>query len=454
MVRRRRCAASERAPRARAHAYVHLLTPDAPPRRAVNTVRPTGFFESNPGAQASLASPASRFKFRGTCQPTLFQSRVTLSDAEEALLADAFRAMEYETVMNRFVIATLMRPFDPVQRGSVTTSRFKRVIATHFKRLGADMIDLLAKSYAGPDDQVRYSALSRDVTPDTISELHGLPPPSPRAAAPPPSPNVRMERALLEPASDEELREGFRVLLRTLHERRIRIGDVLRDFSLHAPVPGRITREQFIRGLSSIGVGSVTVDPRVIEGIANMYRIESDPMWVDSTACIRDLESTTYLRHLEQMAPETKNETFGRSVALSPNPRFIKHELPADEDARLQEVLSRLGNRAKHNRVFNVRIFAAQYDKAHDVRATARESPPPRARTLTLLHSPHPPPAGLPHEGPLHARPLDAQHAAREGRRHRRAAQALPDGTRLRLQGLPRHAQFDVKERGDLQFIV
>ena len=162
---------------------------------------------------------------------------------------------------------------------------------------------------------------------------------------------------------------AFRVLLRTLHERRIRIGDVLRDFSLHAPVPGRITREQFIRGLSSIGVGSVSVDPRVIEGIANMYRIESDPMWVDSTACIRDLESTSYLRHLEQMAPETKNETFGRSVALSPNPRFIKHVLPVDEDARLQEVLGRLGEKAARDRVFNVRIFAAQFDKAKDVRA-------------------------------------------------------------------------------------
>ena len=65
-------------------------------------------------------------------------------------------------------------------------------------------------------------------------------------------------------------------------------------------------------------------------------------MWVDVTACIRDLESTSYLRHLEQMNPDTKNETFGRDVALSPNPRFIKRSLPSDEDAKLQAVLKEL----------------------------------------------------------------------------------------------------------------
>jgi hypothetical protein len=219
-----------------------------------------------------MTSPTARFKFRGTCQPTLFQSRVALTEDEELVVKAAIDTMLYETVMNKFVIATLMRPFDLAQRGSVTASRFKRVISTHFRRLTAEMIEALAKTYAGPDNQVRYAALSRDVTPDSISELHGLPPPSPRGAAPAPSPNVRMERALLEPATDDELREGFRTLLRTLHERRIRIGDVLRDFSLHSPMPGRITREQFIRGLASIGVGSISVDPRVIDGIANMYR--------------------------------------------------------------------------------------------------------------------------------------------------------------------------------------
>jgi hypothetical protein len=89
-------------------------------------------------------------------------------------------------------------------------------------------------------------------------------------------------------------------------------------------------------------------------------------MWVDVTACIRDLEATSYLRHLEQMNPDTKNDTFSRDVALSPNPRFIKRSLPSDEDAKLQAVLKELGARAARDRVFNVRIFAAQYDKAHD----------------------------------------------------------------------------------------
>jgi hypothetical protein len=328
----------------------------------VNPIRPVGFFESNPNVDATLTSPTKRFSFRGTCRPTLFQQRLILSADEEVLLADTFKAMKYETVMNPFSISKLMRPFDSVQRGSVTASRFKRVIATHFLRLSADMINLLAKSYAGPDDTVRYSALSRDVTPDVVND--GLP--AHAQTAPAPSPNVRMEQALRNPASDDELRDGFRVLLRTLHERRIRIGDVLRDFSLHAPVPGRITRAQLIRGLSSIASGTVTVDPRVIEGIADMYRIESDPSWVDSTACIRDLESSTYLRHLEQMDPDLKNETFGREVAMSPNPRFIKRSLPADEDAKLQVILGDLSRKAAQRRVFNVRIFASQFDKNHD----------------------------------------------------------------------------------------
>ena len=383
----------------------HALTSLPPSPRAVNPVRRTGFFESNPTVDPAMTSPKARFKFRGAHLPTLFQPRATLSDAEEAALAGVFKTMQYETVLNRFVVATLMRPFDPVQRGSVTLSRFERVLMTHFPRLTAPDVALLAKAYAGGDGQVRYAALSHDVTPDEVDD--GMPRAAPGGtprAAPPPSPNVRLAQSLALGASEDEMREGYRVLLRTLHERRIRIADVFRDFALHSPMPGRITREQLVRGLSGVGIGAVTIDPRVIDGIAGMYSIASDPGWVDHVACIRDIEATTYLRHLETMDPGTLNETFSREVAMSPNPRFVPPTLAESDEKTLEKVLKELTARAARDRVFNVRIFAAQYDKMHNVRprrprrrrSRARggpgRSPPPPPLPLLPLPSPSPSP--------------------------------------------------------------
>ena len=357
----------------------HLTSPHL--HLAVSAVRRVGYFESNPTIDAAMTSPKARFGFRGAYLPTQFVPRAVLSEEDEKALVQTFEKLRYQTVMNPFVIATLMRPFDPVHCGSVTNTRFERVMSTHFERIDANDISLLSKAYADPrkENEVRYSALSADVTPDIVDD--GMPRPSPAATklvpgSPrpsvrkdhAPSPNVRLAESMALGASEDEMREGYRVLLRTLHERRIRIADVFRDFALHSPLAGRITRDQMIRGLSSIGLGSVTIDPRVVDAIAGMYTISSDPQWVDHVACIRDLEATTYLRHLETMDPFTLNETFSREVAMSPNPRFTVPVLPADDEKALQKVITALSARAARDRIFNVRIFAAQYDKQHNVR--------------------------------------------------------------------------------------
>jgi hypothetical protein len=353
-----------------------------------------GFFESQPSIDPAMTSPKARFGFRGSCLPTTFQPRASLSDEDEKLLAKVFEKIRYATVVNAFSIATFMRPFDPIQSGSVTRTRFDRIMTTHFDRITVADLEVLAKAYKGKEGEVRYNALSHDVTPDVVDDgmpktaktAPGSPRPTPKKGHAAPSPNARLSESMALGASEDEMRDGYRVLLRTLHERRIRIADVFRDFALHSPLPGRITRDQMIRGLSSIGVGCVSIDPRVIDAIAGMYTISSDPQWVDHVACIRDLEATSYLRHLETMDPGTLNETFSREVAMSPNPRFIPPVVEGDDAKSLDKVLKDLSARAARDRVFNVRIFAAQFDKQHNV--SAREYAALRAiRRLTLHFS-------------------------------------------------------------------
>ena len=79
------------------------------------------------------------------------------------------------------------------------------------------------------------------------------------------------------------------------------------------------------------------VPPRIMAAIAGTYALKSDPSWVDYTACIQDLEATTYLRSLESMDPDFANATFSREVAASPNPRFIKPTLGAEESEEEEE---------------------------------------------------------------------------------------------------------------------
>lgn len=340
-------------------------TPTAP--LPVNNVRPVGFFESNPNLDAGLTSPKSRFNFTGVCSPTLFVPRLSLSEEEEEELGKVMRELRAEAHAHALELAEFMRPFDTSNKGSVTTSRFVRQLMTQFRRLTKPHADLLCKAYAGPEDTVRYAALGKDLEAGLAAmgwslKKGAVPPPSPGGM----SPFARAQADMAAEVSEGEVREGFRVLLRTLHERRVRIGDTLRDFGRVSPFPGRITKEQLIRGLSSVGGEAAAISPRIMAAIAGTYALKSDPAWVDYIACIQDLEATTYLRSLESMDPDFANATFSREVAASPNPRFIKPTLGAEESEEVQAILATLGKKCARNRVFNVRSFANQYDKLHD----------------------------------------------------------------------------------------
>jgi hypothetical protein len=188
---------------------------------------------------------------------------------------------------------------------------------------------------------------------------------------------------MAEPVHSEVVKEGFRLLIRTLHERRMRIGDVLRDFGRFSPFPGRITKEQLVRGLSSVGGAAAAIAPGVMLAIAGTYSIRSDPQWVDYEACIRDLEATTYLRHLEQNAdPDAQNLTFSAAVAQSPNPRKLKARVSAEEEVELAALLKELADKCARNRVFNVRVFASQYDTTKEGFLTVDRF----TRALSTLH--------------------------------------------------------------------
>jgi hypothetical protein len=84
-------------------------------------------------------------------------------------------------------------------------------------------------------------------------------------------------------------------------------------------------------------------------------------------AAVRDLEATTYLRNLESQDPNLTNETFSHSVAAAPNPRFHKPSFSSEEEAKFDSMIANLAEKAARDRVFNVRLFASQYDKSHDV---------------------------------------------------------------------------------------
>ncbi len=328
--------------------------------RAVNNIRPVGFFESQPDVDPSGTSPRARFNFSGVCLPTLFAPRLRLSDAEETEIERVLEVLRAEARAHALNLAEFMKPFDKTNRGSVTTARFVRQLKTQFSKPTAEDAALLCKAYAAPDDNVRYAALSKDIgvgqsDPDASSSAR-------RQAHGPLSPNAKLALRMEEALHSDEVRAGFQLLLRTLHERRLRISDTLNDFGRFSPFPGRITKDQLIRGLCSVGGPVASIRPEVMAAMAGAYALRSDPAWCDYVACIRDLEATTYLRHLEAQDPDTLNETFSRSVAASPNPRFVKPVHSERDAAEVQELLRELKDKCARNRVFNVRIFASQYD--------------------------------------------------------------------------------------------
>ena len=332
-------------------------------------MRPTGFFETNPSVDPATTSPRARFHFSGACSPTQFQPRPALSDPGEAALAAVLAKLRTEARDHALTIASFMRPFDPTHRGCVTTARFTRQMCTQFRRITAQECAMLCAAYPARDDNVNYAALDRDVAPLLVpagTAAGGVPRVTPGGGPRAASPNARMAASFAGGATAEEVREGFRVLLRTLHERRIRIGDVIRDFGHSSPFPGRITREQLVRALSSVGGAAVGLEARVVDAIAGTYALSSDAGWVDATACIRDLEATSYLRHLETMDPDLANSTFSREVAQSPNPRFVTPRLTGGEEEALAALLATLKSKVARNRVFNVRLFANQFDVTHE----------------------------------------------------------------------------------------
>jgi len=307
-----------------------------------------------------------------------------LSDEEETALSHVLREIRYESMSYALDLAEFMRPFDDTHRGSVTTERFVRQMMTQYKRLKKSDVELLCKAYAASDNRVRYAALGKDVEEGLAAEGHSLraPPAKSTPHAAPLSPAAKLTLSMQSFTPSEETREGFRVLIRTIHERRIRIADVIRDFGLRSPFPGRITKEQLIRALSMVGGEASSIEPRVMAAIAATYALRSDPGWCDYNACIRDLEATNYLRHLESLDPDFQNLTFSREVAASPNPRYVKPHLAEDEEQEVGQLISTLAHKCARNRVFNVRIFAKQYDKNGDGFLTLERF----LRVLSTLH--------------------------------------------------------------------
>ena len=328
-------------------------------------MRPTGFFETNPNIDASTTSPRARFNFSGVCSPTQFRPRAGLAAEREAALAAVIDKLKCEARDHALDVATFMRPFDKTHKGAVTKARFVRQICTQFRKITAAEVELLSAAFAAPDDCVNYALLDKEVAPHLVPDgtaAGGVPKLPPGGVPRAKSPDARRAAEWGAGVAAEDVKEGFRVMLRTLHERRIRIGDVIRDFGHVSPFPGRITREQLVRSLASIGGPVSALDPRVVDAVAGTYALSSDPAWVDATACIRDLEATTYLRHLETFDPDTANATFSREVAASPNPRFATPRLSSEEELALRALLKTLKDRVAKRRVFNVRIFANQYD--------------------------------------------------------------------------------------------
>ena len=249
-----------------------------------------GFLERNPTIAPSATDPFVKFGLPGTIasMPAALMPKAALSPREEADLLQVIELCKYTVRTRGIVLARQIRQYDVTHRGVVTASRFVREMLLCFLDLKLEDALLLSKAYGTADGQVRYMAVHRDVTPESIepvrssfvtvnnNQVDNLPSShvhlEQRGGKRAPSPNSKFSRTMELRAAESEIDDLLAKIIRHVWERRIRVKDIFLDFDkMHL---NRVTRPQFVRTVSQLRVVGASVS--TIDKLAERYLFSGD----------------------------------------------------------------------------------------------------------------------------------------------------------------------------------
>lgn len=331
----------------------------------INSDRPPGYFEGKPEVDPLVTTSAARFSATGTFNAASSQPRKYLSDVDEDEIARIMRVIQYQVYVRGLDLRRSIAQYDFNKRGHITPERFKRELLSLISKLSAEDVDLLCEAYRSPDGQVRYIPFARDASPpsDDTQEVT-----SHRTHYVTASPNKTLTEQITAPTSEREEIEGLATLFRFIYERRIRVYDLFADFDRLRT--GKILRGDFVRCLGGLQVPGLSA--RQLEVITDRYTDVSDPagplvLW---RVFMEEAEGSNYERGLEsdplRDVGQTPTTAFAYSVAMAPNPRFMRPDLPDEDMERLEGLMSNLRAVVSRNRIGFVKESMRNYDVGNE----------------------------------------------------------------------------------------
>ena len=335
-----------------------------------------GFLERNPSVAASETDPFAKFGLSGTVAalPAARMPKATLDAREEAELSALISHLQYLVRTRGIVLAMYIRQYDVSHRGVVTLSRFCRELINCFKdQVKLADAELLAKAYGTADGQVRYMAVHRDITPDSIAparsaevavnnnQLDGLPSSHVHleSKAKGDSPNTKFARAMLKRAEEAAVDQLVSDIIRHVFERRIRVKDIFLDFDKQHL--NRITRPQFCRGVAQLRVNGA--HPKAVDQLADRYLWEVDPSGntVVYRRFLEELENAFTLAGLEK-APLLTNTTLAHTIVSREPESQRRVEVDQAEEAVLFVALANIKQTIVRVKAYNLRAGMRDFD--------------------------------------------------------------------------------------------
>lgn len=330
----------------------------------IDSNRPPGYFEGKPEVDPTATTSAARFSSTGTFSATSFQPRKYFHEEDEDELARIMRVIQYEVYIRGLDLRRSIAQYDFSKRGHITPERFKRELLSLIRKLSAEDVDLLCEAYKSPDGQVRYIPFARDasISDGDFDELDT------KKNIVFPSPNKITLDLLRAPCAEEVEVEGLATLFRFIYERRIRMYDLFVDYDKLKN--GKILRGDFVRCLGTLRVPGLSA--RQLEAITDRYTDVSDPsgplvLW---RVFVEEADGSNYEKGLEadptRKLGETPTSAFAYSVAMAPNPRFMRPELSDSELDRLEALLANLRAAVSRARIGFVKETMKNYDKGNE----------------------------------------------------------------------------------------
>ena len=335
-----------------------------------------GFLEQNPGATAEATDPFRKFGLSGTVAalPAARMPKAELDGAEQAELEALVSHLQYLVKTRGIVLAMYIRQYDVTHRGVVTQTRFCREVINCFKdqvKL-ADCL-LLAKAYGTADGQVRYMAVHRDITPDSIAparsaeasvnnnQVDSLPSSHIHLESKTKgdSPNTKAARAWQVRAEEAAVDQLVNAIIRHVFERRIRVKDIFLDFDKQHL--NRITRPQFCRAVAQLGVAGASA--KAVDQLAERFVWDADKSGntIAYRRFLEEVENAFTLAGLEKQ-PLLANETLARAVVTREPESQRRAEIDQAEEAVLEVTLANIKMTIVRVKAFNLRAGMRDFD--------------------------------------------------------------------------------------------